>query len=323
VEMTVACCRVKRIVYGAEYGYAYPTEVRRGDAGQLVSRASYEFDTCVERTATDENNQVTTYHYRGTDLAPYQVWQPDGRVVTTWSDYALMEDPVGSGRMVQNAFTAARMPDGGDLYAFERRDGRGRVVRSFAWTPDGWLTRDAEYDALGRTTRTNNPYYSNGMHSPIGGNWTTVSYDQFGRPERVTTPDGASSTTQYDGRFTTVRDQVGRGRRQMTDALGRVIRVDESETTGPNLGGKWSPVQATSYRYDGLDNLVKVEQGEQARFFRYDGLGRLTHFYHPEQGNPHPFHDPVTNGTLWSGRMVYDARGLLTLASDEVDKEED
>lgn len=72
----------------------------------------------------------------------------------------------------------------------------------------------------------------------------------------------------------TVTDQASNLRRSITHALGRLIRVDEPNSSN-SLGDVSSPNQPTSYSYDVLDNLVKVTQGIQQRFFMYDSLKRL------------------------------------------------
>ncbi len=85
----------------------------------------------------------------------------------------------------------------------------------------------------------------------------------------MTTPDNAVVTTAYTGNQVTVTDQASKVRRSLSDALGRLSRVDEPDENG-NLGAVTSPNQPTSYNYDALDNLTSVSQGSQQRFFRGD-----------------------------------------------------
>src|SRR6201988_5379232 len=91
-------------------------------------------------------------------------------------------------------------------------------------------------------------------------------------------------TTAYSANFTTVTDQAGKVRRSMSDALGRLVRVDEPDASG-NLGSTTSPNQSTSYGYSVLDNLTTVTQGSQARPFTYDSLSRLRTAVNPESGS--------------------------------------
>ncbi len=80
-------------------------------------------------------------------------------------------------------------------------------------------------------------------------------------------PDLTTVQTAYAGTVTTVTDQAGRQRRQLSDALGRVFRVDEPDASG-SLGTTSSPAQPTSYEYDVLGNLTKVIQAESDAAFK-------------------------------------------------------
>src|SRR6266852_4298099 len=88
----------------------------------------------------------------------------------------------------------------------------------------------------------------------------------MGRVTTVTTPDGAQVMTAYAGSTSgtlgttvTVTDQAGKLRRSLTDAMGRLVRVDEPDVSGA-LGDISSPAQPTSYDYDILGNLRHVYQ---------------------------------------------------------------
>jgi len=144
--------------------------------------------------------------------------------------------------------------------------------------------------------------------------------DLIGRRIEVTLQDGTKVETEYgygsDFTYVTVTDQAGKQRRQVADALGRVVRVDEPYTNGA-LGTVTSPAQPTSYEYDGNDNLVKVTQSDgtttQERKFLYDSLSRLVAERQVEA-------DPTlaldgTKGTSdpskWTKVLKYNVDGLL------------
>jgi YD repeat-containing protein len=63
-----------------------------------------------------------------------------------------------------------------------------------------------------------------------------------------------------------------------TDGLGRIIQVTEK---GIGTGGADAN---TYYTYDGLDNLIGLNQSGQIRSFTYDSLGRLTQAVNGESG---------------------------------------
>src|SRR5581483_6124908 len=56
----------------------------------------------------------------------------------------------------------------------------------------------------------------------------------LGRPTQTTRQDGSISTVSYSDNCTTTTDEAGKQRRACTDALGRLIEVDEP---GDNFSG--------------------------------------------------------------------------------------
>ena len=113
----------------------------------------------------------------------------------------------------------------------------------------------------------------------------------------------------------TVTDQANKSRRRVTDALGRLARMDEPDASG-NLGSVSSPVQPTSYQYDALDNLVHITQGVQHRYFKYDSLSRMTYERQPEQDAPHAAADALTGNNSWSRQVIYNAFNLVSQVTD-------
>jgi RHS repeat-associated protein len=107
----------------------------------------------------------------------------------------------------------------------------------------------------------------------------------------------------------TVTDQAGKKRKNVTDALGRLIEVYE-DPNGLNY--------QTSYTYDVIDNLIKVTQGTQQRFFMYDSLKRLIRARNPEQSTLAglALSDPLTGNSAWSLGYQYDANSNLTQKTD-------
>jgi len=68
------------------------------------------------------------------------------------------------------------------------------------------------------------------------------------------------------------------GKWTATDGLGRITQVTE-KGIGPSGADA-----VTTYTYDGLDNLIGVNQSGQTRSFTYDSLGRLTQAHNGESG---------------------------------------
>jgi RHS repeat-associated protein len=171
---------------------------------------------------------------------------------------------------------------------------------------DNYIVTKTEYDALGRPYKSSNPFRPWQGETAV---WTTQQFDALGRVLTVTTPDNAVVSTSYSGNTVTVTDQAGKARKSVTDALGRLIEVYE-DPAGLNY--------QTSYLYDALDSLVKVQQGSQQRFFMYDSLQRLIRADNPEQEPLIALNltDPVTNHSNWAVKYEYDDNGNLTSKTD-------
>jgi YD repeat-containing protein len=153
-------------------------------------------------------------------------------------------------------------------------DGLGRAVETRAYE-DGtnYIASQTQYDAMGRPFKSSNPF------RPLSETavWTTQAFDALGRVTSITTPDTAVVTTSYSGMSVTVTDQAGKQRTSVSDALGRLVQVNEA----PNDSFL---NYVTQYAYDTLDNLTTVTQGSQTRTFVYDSLKRLTSASNPESG---------------------------------------
>jgi len=64
--------------------------------------------------------------------------------------------------------------------------------------------------------------------------------------------------------------------------------------------------------------MVKVTQGQQARFFKYDALGRLIRVRQPEQevNASLNLNDPTTDNNQWTAGFTYDVLGNVLTATD-------
>lgn len=142
----------------------------------------------------------------------------------------------------------------------------------------------------------------------------------YSYPNEVATtvvyPDG----TQVIGTASRAKDQADKERRQIVDALGRTIRVDEPAASG--LGTVTAPNQPTFYYYDGNDNLSKVIQSDgtatQERRFKYDGLSRLTHEKQVEANatlDINGAYGPI-DANKWTKALKYDSFGRLKESID-------
>lgn len=321
VEEIANCCRRKTFTYSPDYQYAYLTAATHGDANQMTESATYDFNTGLLRTSTDENLQTSTVDYFPQTLRYYRTVYPDSGYSAIDYNDGLVADP-DSTHMHSLMMKTIATGVGTVVHSYDFYDGRGATVRHFedySAADGGNSTTDIEYDVMGRVKRASNPYYAtNGSLTPINpsGLWTTNVYDELGRTKQVTLPDGSLIQSTYAGTVTTVTDQAGKQRRQKTDVLGRVVRVDEPDSNG-QLGDVSSPAQPTIYEYDKLDNLIHIKQAgpnnvTQHRYFKYDSLSQLTYERQVEQAAPYSTTDSVAGNNLWSKKIIYDSQGLVT-----------
>lgn len=201
-----------------------------------------------------------------------------------------------------------------------------RYLNSNPCAPDNFSScLDTNSAALGSYQLVSSPYRAAtrslaGSESTMG--WTLSRSDRSGRTIAVQSFAGAdlpapwasnanstgTVTTSYNANMVTVTDQAGRMRRSVSDAFGRLIRVDEPDKDAGNLDDQYgTPVQSTSYDYDVLGNLTKVTQGGQVRTFDYDSLSRLRTAMNPESGTVSYQYD--SNGNL---TQKTDARLIVT-----------
>jgi RHS repeat-associated protein len=326
VTTSADCCQQQAFDYSVGYNYAYPTSVVKGNgATQLTTSTTFDAKTGLVRTTTDENNQVTTIHYYPLSLRHLETVSPDGSKTYNeyYDDLYVDHDTAHMHSFVYTHVSGGAGPP--PLRTWQFMDGSGKVAREFVMTGDqssaeAFVTRDTEYDVMGRPYRTSNPYYTpEGSNSPQdpANLWTVAEYDKLGRAKKVFMPNNNGvAETIYAGNVTTTIDAAGKRRRQMMDALGRLVRSDEPDATGNLDNGQGNPVQSTFYFYDALDNLIKTTQGDQNRYFRYDSLSRMTHERQVEQDAPHAFTDPLTNNNAWSSRRTYNSFGLVAEAWD-------
>ncbi len=257
------------------------------------SRYSYFSCSSWFASATDPNNQVTSFTY---DLVDRQLQtnNPDGGQITNcFTD-------VGGSTCSQAAapikvVTTSKITASTNKTVTTVLDGLGRISQTqLNSDPQGIDYTDITYDALGRKSTVSNPYRS--TSDPTYGLTTTI-YDALGRVCVVVPPDGTLPTggvcpatspandvfTTYSGNTTTIKDQAGKSRKSVTDGLGRLTQVFE-DPSGSNY--------ETDYQYDALDNLTRVDQkgGDpnsanwRTRTFTYNSLSQLLTASNPESG---------------------------------------
>jgi YD repeat-containing protein len=209
---------------GTNFIGAYVTQTQ--NALQQNTLFDYDFGTGLRTGLKDANGKVTTWGYDFLNRT-LQTNAPDGGS-TSWT-YNDTQPPTFT---ASSTITAQlnRLEEG-DM------DGLGRAIHTkLTSDPDGVDTVDTTYDVLGRVATVSNPHRA-GTSSTDG--ITTSTYDPLGRVTQTTKQDGSISTVKYNvnttiavnGDCTITTDEAGNQRGACTDALGRVVEVDE-----PNPG---------------------------------------------------------------------------------------
>lgn len=229
---------------------AFPTQVT--DPAGLITKHSYNSCTNTLATSTDSNNQVTSFTYDLMDRV-IQTTLPDaGQTSTCFSE-------VSSGSCYSSSFPLKVVATQKITSAVSKTsttilDGLARITQTQTSDPDcssGSADKvDITYDSNERKSTVTNPYCTT---SDTTYGLTTYNYDALDRVTKVIPPDGTSTannvTTSYDSlpvvgnsiiNCTLVTDQAGNQRRSCSDALGRLIEVDEPGSLTPGTPGTGS-----------------------------------------------------------------------------------
>jgi RHS repeat-associated protein len=306
--------------------HALPNRVvvdpQNGTGPQTITTV-YDFSTGLVTSRTDVNGQVSTIDYTNQLLGTVDPFHRPGvtkapqiniggtnhqlRVTTTYLDAArqlIVANDLNAenDKLLKTRTTMDQL--GRTVLAEQTEDGTNYAIS----------VKTAYFDS-GRVTLTSSAMRGTAASTDA---WTRVTKDGGGRVIETATFGGATqpawtgtagvftgaTTSAYDANFTTVTDQAGKVRRSMSDALGRLRRVDEPDASG-NLGSTSSPVQSTSYTYDVFDNLTTVTQGSQTRTYTYDSVSHMRQAVNPESGTINYQYDD--NGNLV---VKTDARGV-------------
>jgi RHS repeat-associated protein len=266
---------------------AYLTSVTRPYGAEHFG---YYFYSGKEALSEDVNSQFTYQHYADNWDRPTLTQGPTGSWVLTNYTSSTEKDVYSSITDTTPAPTCS-----GCKHEETIADGLGRETEhTLANDAPSSTSIVAVFDSTSRLQSTSNPYRS--TSDPTYG-LTTYAYDGINRTTKTTYADASSDTRTYGAAISggastqlcptsspntlgypilTV-DPTGKKRQQWISGFGKIIEVDEPDSSG-NL------TVNTCFVYDALNNLLQVTQGGETKTYTYDGLSRTLTATTPEAG---------------------------------------
>ncbi len=236
-------------LYDSAYAGAFSTQTcspstNGGTVTHCVS-GTYDFNTGLLTSLTNENATTQASGNSPGDSAHTSSFIYDSywRLLSAKSP----PDPANSNMQNTTSFTYSLSPlmvtrqksvtTGLNDSASAYFDGVGRSFKSTHTLPNGTATTVTTFDAAGRTSTVTNPYFT--TSDPTYGVTQSI-YDGLGRGTQVIKQDGSISQIKYNvpntlalnADCTTTTDEAGKQRGACTDALSRLVEVDEPYASG-------------------------------------------------------------------------------------------
>ncbi|HEX7288579.1 MAG TPA: RHS repeat-associated core domain-containing protein [Candidatus Angelobacter sp.] len=201
------------------FQYYFNTGLTSASCGENLPSAT----ACVTGLTGQPDYKSFTYDLQG---RPVGLTSGDGGQTTyTYNEAAL---PI-------NIATSTKIDGTHNLTHTTVYDGLGRPSQTqLTSDPSGTDYQFTTYDSDGRTSRVYNPTRCNPPDTNCGeATWgyTSFTYDGLGRTTVVTAQDGGTTTSAFSGNTVTITDPSGKQRRSVSDALGRLLEIDE-----PHIG---------------------------------------------------------------------------------------
>jgi len=285
-----------RLWYNYTYDNVVNTYVTRvDDAYGYSSTSTYDFQFGLVKSTVSLNGEPMNYVYDNNGrllklTGPYEVGLSDHTISFDYHHEASVP------YVVTSHYDPAHSDD---IRIIHFMDGFGRTIQvkkeismfSSKAEPDKevmTISGRVAYDAFGRVvknyyplTENVDPVQNNLLNTNTGTFQDSTRYDVEDRPLKATLADGSATKYAYTvsngALLTSVTDALSHVRETLTD-------VRERKREDHALGGPAGPI-VTKFSYDGLNELVKVEDiNGNATTFAYDNLGRKISATHPDAG---------------------------------------
>ena len=272
----------RRYVYEHDYSYLVLKSTRFAGFSHYLYRADIDQNTGLETSTYDVSDLRTGLTFdelgRLTDVSP----EPALRGLFVEYVYTNLENADSKVEI----FSRTPGPNPSELAKESKTfDGFGRVISESRRRPVGSGTfspsiRRTSYDALGRTTAMTTWQPSTGFEDDAA--WFYDDYDAFGRPRKITTPNGKVEDIGYQGiRAQTSTVQI----RTSTSGTSAVTRTTQRDALGRVISSS-NPEYTTTSSFDPYDQMVSSQRTgsgiDQTRTYGLDARGYLLSETHPE-----------------------------------------
>ncbi|MGE8554222.1 MAG: RHS repeat-associated core domain-containing protein [Chryseobacterium jejuense] len=170
-----------------------------------------------------------------------------------------------------NTIVTQNKPDGDRSTTFTNKLGQQYKVSAKGSGQDQYISKETQYDILGRKVKESEPYFEGQGASK----WNMMEYDDavFPAKVKVTAFTGKQSETIVSGFTTTITELNGNGRitSKTIDALGNVI-------SSTDKGG------TIQFSYNASGDQTQAKYAENIVTTKYDSWGRKSEFNDPSNG---------------------------------------
>ena len=283
IEPTTPALRLQTDYTYDAYGNKLSVTVSGADITTRTTTTTYGANGQFPVVASNALNQSETRAFDARFGTPISLTGPNG-LTTTWS-YDSFGRKVNETRadatqtnVVYNVCDATcpynakyyiATTSSGSPASYVYYDMLNRAMRSQAQGFDGRLvTKDTQYDSLGRVSQTSLPYYVGDMVY-----WASFTYDQLNRPIKETQPDGSTNQTSYNGLTIVSTNALNQTQTKVKNSQGQLVSVTDTQNN------------VLTYQYDPFGNLTKTTDAKgNVTTLTYDLRGRKIAMSDPDMG---------------------------------------
>ena len=263
-----------------------------GNITQKVSGNSIDSQTITSGYGYDSKGRFLIKQTDNLNLETNTIYNDLGQVLTETDPFGITVNNIydGWGKVL----TSTSNVGGTTSYQYEREDNYNSIVTQN--DPDGdvskkyinvlgqnyktslkafgqgqYVSRQSEFDAIGRKTKESEPYFEGQNVSQ----WNTFVYDDSVYPAKITATafNGKQTTTTVSGLITTIKEINGYARTnsKTADALGNILSTTDKGGT-------------IQFSYNAAGEQIQAKYAENTVTTKYDAWGRQVEFHDPSNG---------------------------------------